>query len=67
LEGGATDRGPIHLHRSGVPTVVVAVPTQHIHCHNAILHRDDFDRAVELVTAIIEKLDKKTVTSLTSW
>ncbi len=67
LEGGATDGGPIHLHKSGVPTVVIAVPTRHIHCHNAILHRDDFDRAVELVTAIIEKLDKKTVTGLTSW
>jgi len=67
LEGGATDGGPIHLHKSGVPTVVIAVPARHIHCHNAILHRDDFDRAVELVTAIIEKLDKKTVAGLTSW
>ena len=31
------------------------------------IRRDDFDRAVELVTAIIEKLDKKTVAGLTSW
>jgi putative aminopeptidase FrvX len=67
LEGGATDGGPIHLHKSGVPTVVIAVPTRHIHCHNAILHRDDFDRAVELVTAMIEGLDSKTVAGLTSW
>lgn len=66
LEGGATDGGPIHLHKIGVPTVVISVPTRHIHCHNAIMHRDDFDRAVELVTAIIEKLDKKTVAGLTS-
>jgi len=67
LEGGATDGGPIHLHKSGVPTVVISVPTRHIHCHNAILHRDDFDRAVRLVTAIVERLDKKTVAGLTSW
>jgi endoglucanase len=67
VEGGATDGGPIHLHKSGVPTVVIAVPTRHIHCHNAIMHRDDFDRAVELVTAVIERLDKKTVAGLTSW
>jgi len=67
LEGGATDGGPIHLHKIGVPTVVIAVPTRHIHCHNAIMHRDDFDRAVQLVTAVIERLDKKTVAGLTSW
>ncbi len=67
LEGGATDGGPIHLHKIGVPTVVISVPTRHIHCHNAIMHRDDFDRAVELVTAIVERLDKETVAGLTFW
>jgi len=29
MEGGATDGGPIHLHRVGVPTVVLGVPTRH--------------------------------------
>ena len=67
MEGGATDGGPIHLHKSGVPTVVLAVPTRHIHSHSAILHRDDFDRTVDLLTAVIQKLDKKTVAGLTSW
>jgi putative aminopeptidase FrvX len=67
LEGGATDGGPIHLHKSGVPTVVLSVPTRHIHCHNAIVRREDFDRAVELLTALIKRLDKKTVAGLTSW
>ncbi len=67
MEGGATDGGPIHLHKTGVPTVVLAVPTRHIHSHSAILHRDDFDRTVELLTALIQQLDKKTVDSLTSW
>ncbi len=67
MEGGATDGGPIHLHKAGVPTVVLAVPTRHIHSHSAILHRDDFDRTVELLTAVIQKLDKRTVEALTSW
>lgn len=67
LEGGATDGGPIHLHKTGVPTVVLAVPTRHIHSHNAIVHRDDFDRTVQLTTAITQKLDRKTVTGLTEW
>lgn len=67
MEGGATDGGPIHLHKTGVPTVVLSVPTRHIHSHNAILRRDDFDRTVELVTALVEQLDAKTVASLTTW
>ncbi len=65
LEGGATDGGPIHLHKSGVPTVVLSVPTRHIHSHSAIIHRQDFDRTVELVVAVIQRLDRKTVDGLT--
>ncbi len=66
MEGGATDGGPIHLHRSGVPTVVLSVPTRHIHSHGAILHREDFDRTVELLVAVVGKLDRNTVAGLTS-
>jgi putative aminopeptidase FrvX len=66
IEGGATDGGPIHLHRIGVPTVVLGVPTRHIHSHNAVIRRDDFDHAAELVTALVQGLDKETVAALTS-
>ena len=64
MEGGATDGSAIHLHKTGVPTVVVSVPTRHIHSHNSIIRRDDFDNAVKLVTEIILKLDQATVNSL---
>jgi putative aminopeptidase FrvX len=64
MEGGATDGGPIHLHKSGVPTVVLSIPTRHIHSHGGIIHRQDFDHTVELVTAIIRKLDAGTVAEL---
>jgi putative aminopeptidase FrvX len=66
IEGGATDGGPIHLHRIGVPTVVLGVPTRHIHSHNAVIRRDDFDHAAALVTALVQGLDKETVAALTS-
>ncbi|MDO8578850.1 MAG: M42 family metallopeptidase [Dehalococcoidales bacterium] len=65
MEGGATDGGPIHLHKSGVPTVVLSIPTRHIHSHGGIIHRQDFDNTVELVAAIIRKLDAGTVAELT--
>ncbi|MGB5925213.1 MAG: M42 family metallopeptidase [Dehalococcoidia bacterium] len=66
VEGGATDGGPIHLHRVGVPTVVLGVPTRHIHSHNTVLRRDDFDHTAALVTALVQGLDKETVAALTS-
>jgi putative aminopeptidase FrvX len=66
VEGGATDGGPIHLHKVGVPTVVIGVPTRHIHSHNAVIRRDDFDHAAALVTTLVQGLDKETVASLTS-
>lgn len=66
IEKGSTDGGPIHLHRTGVPTVVLSVPTRHIHSHNAILRRDDFDHAADLVAALVQGLDRETVAALTS-
>jgi putative aminopeptidase FrvX len=65
MPGGATDGAAIHLHGTGVPTVVVGVPARHIHSHGAIIHRDDYDNAVKLITAVVRKLDKATVESLT--
>jgi endoglucanase len=64
IEGGATDGGVIHLHKIGVPTVVLAVPARHIHSHSSIIHREDYDRALELLVALIKQLDRKTIDSL---
>lgn len=65
LDRGGTDSGAIHLHRRGVPNLVIAVPTRHIHSHAGIIHRDDYDRTVQLVSAVIKKLDAETVADLT--
>jgi len=66
MTGGATDGAMIHIHNEGVPTVVIAVPTRHIHSHNAILLRDDYDQALQLVVALVKKLDAATVAGLTT-
>ena len=62
--GGATDGSQIHLHRVGVPTVSLEVPARHIHSHASIIHRDDYDQALQLLVAVIEKLDQETVAEL---
>ena len=66
MPGGATDGGAIHLHGLGVPTAVIGVPARHIHSHGSIIHRDDYDHAVQLVTAVVAKLDAATVAGLTN-
>lgn len=66
MPGGGTDGGMIHIHNEGVPSVVLGVPTRHIHSHNAILCRDDYDQALRLVVALVEKLDAETVAGLTA-
>lgn len=64
IEGGATDGGVIHLHKGGVPTLVIGVPARHIHSHSAIIHREDVERAITLVTALVQRLDAETVARL---
>jgi endoglucanase len=65
IEGGATDGGVIHLHGTGVPTIVICVAARHIHSHSSIIHRHDYDNAVKLISTLIERLDANTVASLT--
>jgi endoglucanase len=64
VEFGGYDTGAIHLHRSGVPGLAFGIPTRHVHSHNSIMRRDDFDNAVKLLAALIQKLDGKTVAGL---
>jgi putative aminopeptidase FrvX len=65
IEGGATDGGMIHLHGLGVPTLVIGVAARHIHSHSSIIHRHDYDNTVKLLSALIDRLDARTVASLT--
>ena len=45
----------------GAPAVNITVPTRYLHNHNGVIHRDDFDQAVELVTELVRRLDQATV------
>jgi len=67
LEGGATDGAAVHLHRTGVPTVVIAVPARHIHSHSSIIHRDDYDHAVQLLVGLLKRLDAACVEDIRSY
>ncbi|WP_339060006.1 M42 family metallopeptidase [Tepidibacillus marianensis] len=64
MAGGGTDAGRFHLHGQGVPSMVIGIATRYIHSHAAILHRDDFENAVELLVKVIKRLDANTVNQI---
>jgi len=63
---GGTDAGKIHLNRVGCPSVVIGVPTRHIHSHVGLLSIEDAENAVKLVVELIKRLDEKRVKSFTA-
>ncbi|MBN2909514.1 M42 family metallopeptidase [Polycladomyces sp. WAk] len=64
IDRGATDAGRIHLHHQGVPTISVGIPSRYIHSHTSIIHEDDLEQLVQLLTALVKKLDLTTVERL---
>ncbi|GGJ91042.1 hypothetical protein GCM10007043_00900 [Calditerricola satsumensis] len=67
MPGGGTDAGRFHLQGQGVPSIAISIPTRYIHSHAAILHRDDVERTVRLLVALIQRLDAKTVAKLKAY
>ncbi len=63
--GGGTDAGVIHITGAGCPSLVIGVPTRHIHSHNGILDLGDVEKAVNLLIEVIKKLDQRTIDSFT--
>ena len=64
LTAGGTDGGPVHVHEVGVPALYLGVPCRYIHSHSGIIHTDDYDNTLELLVALLMRLDAKTVKSL---
>lgn len=62
---GGTDAGMIHMSNAGCPSIVLGVPTRHIHSHVGLMSMSDADNCVKLVLEIVKRLDKKTVDGLT--
>jgi putative aminopeptidase FrvX len=64
MAGGGTDAGRIHLQGRGTPSLVISVATRYIHSHASIIHRDDFNATVRLITAVVKRLDRAAVERL---
>lgn len=64
VERGGTDAGRFHIYNTGVPSLVVDIPTRYIHSHSTIMDRKDYDAAVKLLVGLTKRLDKKAVAAL---
>lgn len=61
VQGYGDDSAAIQRSNGGVPTVNLVVPIRYTHAHNGIMNRRDFDQMVDLLVAVLQKLDASTV------
>jgi endoglucanase len=67
VAAGGTDASRIHISRAGCPSIVIGVPTRHIHSHVGILSFGDVENATKLTLELVKRFDKKTVDSFTAF
>jgi endoglucanase len=66
-KSGGTDARAIHLHGSGIPTLVLGVPARYIHTHNSIANIQDYCSALELTLQLVQAMDAGTVEDFTAF
>jgi putative aminopeptidase FrvX len=64
IQGYGDDSAEMQKSNGGAPTVNMVVPVRYTHSHNGIMNRGDFDKMVDLLVALLQKLDAKTVANL---
>ena len=64
IVGYGDDAAEIQKSNGGAPTITLVVPTRYTHGHNGVINRADYDRTVELLVALLQRLDAATVKQL---
>jgi len=67
MAGVGTDAGRIHVNSSGCPSIVLTVPTRHIHSHIGLLSLKNTENMIRLIVEILKKLDWETVNNFTEF
>jgi len=61
VQGYGDDSAELQKAFGGIPTVNLVVPVRYTHAHNGVINRRDFDQMVDLLVALLQKLDAATV------
>ena len=64
VQGYGDDSAEIQKSTGGVPTVNLLVPARYTHAHNGVISRRDFDQMVDLLVAMLQKLDGPAVAAI---
>jgi len=64
LMGGGTDAATMHRAHDGAPAMSFGVPTRYIHSNGSIMHKEDYNNAVKLMTAFVKRFDAKALESV---
>ena len=64
VQGYGDDSAELQKAIGGVPTVNLVVPVRYTHAHNGIMNRRDFDQMVDLLVAMLQKLDAAAIEKL---
>jgi putative aminopeptidase FrvX len=64
VQGYGDDSAEMQKAGGGAPTVNIVIPVRYTHADNGVMDRADFDRTVDLVVALIKRLDAATVARL---
>jgi endoglucanase len=67
LSGYGEDGAEIQRFDTGRPSVNMTVPTRYLHGHTGIIDRNDFEGAVELLIAVLQRLDGPAIAELSSF
>jgi endoglucanase len=64
VQGYGDDSAELQKANGGVPTVNLVVPVRYTHAHNGIMNRRDFDQMLDLLVAMLVKLDAAKVAEI---
>ncbi|MCT4605707.1 MAG: M42 family metallopeptidase [Marinisporobacter sp.] len=56
---GGNDAGRIHLTREGIPTAAISLPCRYLHSPISVIHKDDFENTLKLVSLFLNSLKKE--------
>jgi len=59
ITAGGTDSGELSKVEAGVMNLTLSIPSRYMHSHRTIIHQDDYQATVDLITRFIERLDNE--------
>lgn len=65
--GGGTNASVVQQHGRGVPSVVIGVPSRYIHTHVTLINWEDYQATLDLLLALVPRLDADTVAGLVAF